>query len=155
MITKFQVGLKSLLRQGPSEPELYGYLVYILKKIFFSAQSINIISHYKKKLAKTLVYCKILHAWWSIKSRLASLLFSLIARWWVGLQTLWRFRLKDLPIDEMVGAWCFGCCQAHTGLPFGSLLLRYSVLFTIESLSLLYLFFIFWLICSRRWCIDK
>ena len=30
-------------------------------------------------------------------------------------------------------------CQAHRGLPVGFLLLRYSVLFTVESLSLLYL----------------
>ena len=30
-------------------------------------------------------------------------------------------------------------CRAHRGLPVGFLLLRYSVLFTIESLSLLYL----------------
>ena len=55
----------------------------------------------------------------------------------------------------MVGAWCFGCCQAHQGLPVGFLLLRYSVLFTVESLSLLYLLFISWFIYFRRWCIDK
>ena len=96
-----------------------------------------------------------LHAWWSTQSRLATLLFSLIARGWVVLQTLWRFRLKDLSFDEMVGAWCFGCCQAHWRLPVGFLLLQYSVLFTVESLSLLYLLFISWYICSRRWCMDK
>ena len=44
-----------------------------------------------------------------------------------------------LSIDEMVGALCFGCCQAHLGLPVGFILLQYSVLFTVESLSLLYL----------------
>ena len=33
LITKFQVGLKSLLRQGLSEPDFYGDLVYKLKKI--------------------------------------------------------------------------------------------------------------------------
>ena len=33
-------------------------------------------------------------------------------------------------------------CQALRGLPVGFLLLRYSALFTVESLSLLYLFFI-------------
>ena len=32
-ISKFQVGLKSLLRQGLSEPDFYGDLVYKLKKI--------------------------------------------------------------------------------------------------------------------------
>ena len=52
LISKFQVGLKSLLRQGLSEHEFYGDLVYKLKKIVasnsFSAQFIKIISHYKK-----------------------------------------------------------------------------------------------------------
>ena len=52
LISKFQVGLKSLLRQGHSEPDFYGDLVYKLKKIVgsnnFSAQFIKIISHYKK-----------------------------------------------------------------------------------------------------------
>ena len=52
LISKFQVGLKSLLRQGLSEPDFYDDLVYKLKKIVgsnnFSAQFIKIISHYKK-----------------------------------------------------------------------------------------------------------
>ena len=52
MISKFQVRLQSLLRQGLSEPEFYGDLVYKLKKIVgsnnFSAQFLKIISHYKK-----------------------------------------------------------------------------------------------------------
>ena len=51
-ISKFQVGLKSLLRHGLSKPEFYGDLVYKLKKIVgsnnFSAQFIKIISYYKK-----------------------------------------------------------------------------------------------------------
>ena len=42
LISKLQVGLKSLLRQGLSEPEFYGDFVYRLKKIAgsnnFSAQ---------------------------------------------------------------------------------------------------------------------
>ena len=52
LISKFQVGLKSLLRQAFSEPELYGNLVYKLKKVVgshnFSAQFIKTISNYKK-----------------------------------------------------------------------------------------------------------
>ena len=52
LISKFQVGLKSLLHQGLSEPDFCGDLVYKLKKIvgsnIFSAQFIKIISHYKK-----------------------------------------------------------------------------------------------------------
>ena len=51
-ISKFQVRLKSLLRQGLSEPDFYGDLGYKLKKIVgsknFSAQFIKIVSHYKK-----------------------------------------------------------------------------------------------------------
>ena len=52
LISKFQVGLKCLLRQGLSEPDFYGDFGYKLKKIVgsnnFSAQFIKIISHYKK-----------------------------------------------------------------------------------------------------------
>ena len=51
LISKFQVGLKSLLRQGLSEPDFYGDLVYKLKIVGsnnFSAQFIKIISHYIK-----------------------------------------------------------------------------------------------------------
>ena len=44
LISKFQVELKSLLRQGLSEPDFYGDLVYKLKRIVgsnnFSAQFI-------------------------------------------------------------------------------------------------------------------
>ena len=49
---KFQIGFKSLLRQGLSEPEFYGDLVYKLKENVgsnnFSMQFIKIIYHYKK-----------------------------------------------------------------------------------------------------------
>ena len=91
LISKFQVGLKSLLRQGLSEPDFYSDLVYKLKKIVgsnnFSAQFIK-----KNPIIKILVitnmYCNRLHAWWSTQSRLATLLSSLITRRWVGLQTL-------------------------------------------------------------------
>ena len=52
LISEFQVGLKSLLRQELSKPEFYGDLVYKLKKTdgsyIFSAQFIKRISHYKK-----------------------------------------------------------------------------------------------------------
>ena len=52
LISKFQVGLKSLLRRGLSGPDFYGGLVCGLKKIVgsggFSAQFVEIISHYKK-----------------------------------------------------------------------------------------------------------
>ena len=52
LISKFQVGLISLLRQGLLEPDFFGDLLYKLKKMVgsnnFSAQFIKIISHYKK-----------------------------------------------------------------------------------------------------------
>ena len=61
LISKFQVGLKSLLRQGLSEPDFYGDLVYKLKKIVgsnnFSAQFIKIFPIIKI-LAITLMYCQ-------------------------------------------------------------------------------------------------
>ena len=79
LISKFQVGLKSPLHEGLSEPEFYGDLVCKLKKNVgsnnFSAQFIKIISHYKR-LTITLMYCNRLHAWWSVQSRLATLLSS-------------------------------------------------------------------------------
>ena len=50
MISKFQVGLKSLLCQELTEPEFYGDLVYKLNKIVdsnnFLAQFIKIIAHH-------------------------------------------------------------------------------------------------------------
>ena len=55
-------------------------------------------------MAITLMYCNRLRAWWSTQSRLATLLSSLIAQQWVGHQTICRLRLKDLSLDEMVGA---------------------------------------------------
>ena len=52
MISKFNVGLKSLLHQGLSEPEFYGDLVYKFKKIRgmtdFSDQFRKIIMRYKR-----------------------------------------------------------------------------------------------------------
>ena len=51
MISKFQVGLKSVLRHGLSEPEFYGDSVYKLKIVGsnnFSVRVIEIMSHYKK-----------------------------------------------------------------------------------------------------------
>ena len=84
LISKFQVGIKSLLRQGLSEPDFYGDLVYKLKKISnnFSAQFIKIISHYKKigyninVLQQTT--CLVVNP-------ITVGNFALIARWWVGL----------------------------------------------------------------------
>ena len=49
MISKFNVGLKSLLHQGLSETEFYGDLVYKFKKMTdFSDQFRKIIMQYKR-----------------------------------------------------------------------------------------------------------
>ena len=52
MISKFNVGLKSFLHQGLSEPEFYGDLVYRFKKIRgmtdFSGQFKKLIMRYKR-----------------------------------------------------------------------------------------------------------
>ena len=83
-----------------------------------------------------------------------TLLSSLFARQWAGLQTLWRFRLIDLSIDEMVGAWCFGCCQTWwftcwiSFAPIFSFMYCWVLIFALSP-------FLSWFICSRRRCIDK
>ena len=52
LISKFKIGLKSLLCQELLEPEFYGDFVYKLKRIVgpnnFTVRLIKIISHYKK-----------------------------------------------------------------------------------------------------------
>ena len=52
LISKFNVGLKTLLREGPSEPELYGDLVYKFRKLIgrndFSFQFRKIITRYRR-----------------------------------------------------------------------------------------------------------
>ena len=52
LVSKFNVGLKTLLHQGLSEPEFYGDLVYKFKKLVgradFSDQFKEIIVHYKR-----------------------------------------------------------------------------------------------------------
>ena len=92
LVSKFNVGLKTLLHQGLSEPEFYGDLVYKFKKIVgradFSDQFKKIIVRYKR------IGYNINIMWQSAflvltQSRLITLLPSLIARRWVGRQTRW------------------------------------------------------------------
>ena len=90
MVSKFSVGLKTLLHQGLSEPEFYGDLVYKFKKNVgradFSDQFRKIIVRYKRigyylnimRQSACLVFTQ---------SRLKTLLPSLIALRWVGRQT--------------------------------------------------------------------
>ena len=131
MISKFQVGLKSLLRQGLSEPEFYSDLVYKLKKIVgsdnFSAQFIKIISHYKK------IGYNI-----NVLQQTACLVVNPIT---VG---NFAFLFNCRPVDQtsdydgsnlktyLFMRWyrpdALAVCRAHRGFPVGFLLLRYSVL---------------------------
>ena len=89
LVSKFNVGLKTLLHQGLSEPECYGDLVYKFKTIVgradFSDQFRKIIVRYKRigyninimRQSACLVF----------NPRLITLLPSLIACRWVGRQT--------------------------------------------------------------------
>ena len=67
---------------------------------------------------------------------------------------LWRFQIKDLSIDERVWVWCCVCCQARQGLTVWFLLLWYSIVCSVESLSLFYLLFVSWFICTWRRVMD-
>ena len=91
LISKFNVGLKSLLHQGKSEPELNGDLVYKFKKIMgrtdFSDQFRKIKIRHKRigydLNAMRQSACLVVN-----QSRLITLLHSLIPRRWIGRQTL-------------------------------------------------------------------
>ena len=91
MVSKFSVGLKTLLHQGLSEPEFYGDLVYKFEKIVGRADSSDqfrkMIFRYKRigyninimRQSACLVFNPI--------TVLITLLPSLIARRWFGRQT--------------------------------------------------------------------
>ena len=57
LVSKFNVGLKSLLQQGLSEPECSGHLVYKFRNIYacndFSTQFRKIIIRYINRLGTT------------------------------------------------------------------------------------------------------
>ena len=108
----------------------------------FSAQSIKMISHYKKIGYSINVF-----------QQTACMVVNQIT---VGnFAFLFNCTSVGRPLDSMTvpterliywwddggGVWCIDCCRAHRYLPVGFLLLRNSVLFTVESLSLLYLLF--------------
>ena len=66
-MSKYNVGLKTLLLQGFSEPEFYGDLVYKFRKIIGKNE---VPYHFKKIIARygnigyiTLMFCNRLHAW--------------------------------------------------------------------------------------------
>ena len=77
---KYNVGLKTLLLQGLSEPEFYGNLVYKFRKIIgkndFPYHFKNIIVRYKKIGYNAEVFCDRLHAWLLIKINNFAYLFN-------------------------------------------------------------------------------
>ena len=83
LVSKYNVGLKTLLLQGFSEPKFYGDLVYKFRKIIGKH---DFPYHFKKIIVryKTIGYNRFfrdrLHTWLLIQSRLTTLLTSLIAR---------------------------------------------------------------------------
>ena len=80
-MSKYNVGLKTLLLEGLSEPAFYGDLVYIFRKVIgkndFPYQFKKILVRYKKIGYNVDV---LQQAWLLIQSRLTALLTSLIAR---------------------------------------------------------------------------
>ena len=83
-------------------------------------------------------------------------------RWWLMFTFFSNndFRLYDGPglgtclLMRWWGPGALAVCRARRGLPVGFLLLLCSVLFAVESLSLLYLLVVSWFVCFRRWCIG-
>ena len=86
----YNVGLKTLLSEGLSEPEFYGDLVYKFKKLIrsndFSFQFRKIITRYRRIGYNLNVMRQF--ACLVFNPRLITMLPSLIARRWVGRQTL-------------------------------------------------------------------
>ena len=72
-----------------------------------------------------------------------------------GPQALWRFR------RWLICRWeGWGLMSCSLVMPTGcncwiSFLLQYSVVCTVAFLSMFYLIFISWFVCTRRWCIGK
>ena len=86
LVSKFNVGLKSLLQQGLSEPEFYGDLVHVYKfRKIYACNDFSVPNFVKsffdiKRLDTIQMLYDRLHAWLLTLSRLITLLPSLIAR---------------------------------------------------------------------------
>ena len=92
MVEKYSVSLKTLLRQGISEPEFYGNFAYRFRKIVgksnFSEQFRKLINRYKRIGYSVVLYGR-LHAQLPTQSLLMAVLHSLIARRRFGPKTQW------------------------------------------------------------------
>ena len=66
-MSKYNVGLKTLLLQGLSEPEFYGDLMYKFRKIIGKN---DFLYHFKKRIVRyKKMFCDGRHAWLVIQSR--------------------------------------------------------------------------------------
>ena len=117
LVSKFNVGLKTLLHQGLSEPEFYGDLVYKFKKIVgrvdFSDQFRKIIVRYKR------IGYNI-----NIMRQSACLVFNPITV--NNFASLFNCTPVGRASDLMMAPSFFVCCLAHRGSTVGFLLLQCS-----------------------------
>ena len=67
----------------------------------------------------------------------------------------WCINWRRLSVDEMVGAWYFGCLSGPPGFTCWISFTPVLSFIYVESLSMLHLLVISWFVCSGRWCIDK
>ena len=139
LVSKFNVGLKTLLHQGLSEPEFYGDLIYKFKKIVgradFSDQFKKIIVRYKRigyninimRQSACLVFNPItVNNFASLFNctPVARVSDSMIAPTWSYFLII--VYLFTLLILVGLGRSFFVCCLAHRGSTVGFLLLQYS-----------------------------
>ena len=116
-------------------------VVYKLKKIVgsnnFTAQFIKIISHYKK--FRNTINVLQQTACLVVNPNTVGIFAFLLNCGGSDFRLYDGSDLKTYLLMRWWGPDALAVCRAHRGLPVGFHLLRYSVLFTVESLSLLYL----------------
>ena len=122
LVSKFNVGLKTLLHQGLSEPEFYGDLVYKFKKIVGRAE-------FSDQFRKIIVRYKRIGYNINIMRQSACLVFNPITV--NNFASLFNCRFNDGPDIKLfilvgLGRSFFVCCLAHRGSTVGFLLLQCS-----------------------------
>ena len=123
LVSKFNVGLKTLLHQGLSEPEFYGDLVYKFKKIVGRAD-------FTDQFRKIIVRYKHIGYNINIMRQSACLVFNPITV--NNFASLFNCMPVGRASDSMMFSWFglgrsfFVCCLAHRGSTVGFLLLQCS-----------------------------
>ena len=129
MVSKFSIGLKTLLHQGLSEPEFYGDLVYKFKKIVGTAD-------FSDQFRKFIVRYKRIGYNINIMQQSACLVFNPIMV--NNFASLFNCTLSGPASDSVMapdiklfilvglGRSFFVCCLAHWGSTVGFLLLQCS-----------------------------